>query len=188
MNCTENFDLGKCLFYLKCTNIYQAIYFCHDDCLKKYLKLKPDLNESKDEVECGFDKYTLPVSFLGIAKPLTLAFMSRNYEGMKLLLENGADPNYILSHNTNNTLLHKACLCLRSEFVKLLLDYGINIYSVNNYGETCLDIIKNLKTELINEPNENIISKTEDLIEADKIIIILEAYILNEDIKEPSEE
>lgn len=190
LNCEEDFSAKKCLIYMKCNNMHQSIYYGHINCLKKYLILKPNLNEEKTEEECGFDKYTLPIAFLGIARPLTLSFINNNFEITKILLENGADPNYIVSHSTNNTLLHKACFCLRTKFVKILLMHGANIYSINIDNKTSLDIANDVKNELMEDAinQQTFLDSVEDLTNVTNIIEILEKYMSEEEIKEPSED
>ena len=58
---------------------------------------------------------------------------------MKLLLENGADPE-IKDNVHGQTSLSRAAIYGRKEVVKLLLESGADVDSKNNYDETPLSL------------------------------------------------
>lgn len=179
-------------YKLKCNNIYISIFCDHTNCLKKYIERGDDINEEKTEEDCGLTKYTLPTSFLCKIRPLTLAFTFHNLEGMKILLENGANPNYTASVS-GQTLIHLACCSLRVEFVSLLLYYNADISIKNNYGEFPIDLVKNILHDLEKsiQEEENFYemrSMENDIEKAETIISMLKNYSSTLDIKEPSVE
>ena len=183
-------------YALRCKSIYKSIFYHHNRCLKKYIEDGVDINKEETEENCGFGKYTLPISFLGKARPLSLAFIFNNLEGMEILLENGANPNFVVTDN-ENTLIHMACFSLKPEYVTLLLKYNSDISTKNKYGEFPLTMVKNTKYELEgnlpedDDPcniNTSFPDIYEDLHNAKIIINLLENYSSSLDIKEPSEE
>ncbi|WP_264687224.1 MULTISPECIES: ankyrin repeat domain-containing protein [unclassified Wolbachia] len=68
--------------------------------------------------------------------PLSIALDSRNYSILKLLLENGADPNIKLLHNEAS--LHYYMVLDDSRIVELLLQYGADPNMVDRNGKNPL--------------------------------------------------
>ena len=82
-------------------------------------------------------------SFDGTFPPISYAAGDGKYEMVKLLLENGADPN---AKGVNSfTPLHLALNALnnhysnRFDIAKLLIEYGANVNAVSSRGETVLE-------------------------------------------------
>ena len=86
---------------------------------------------------------------------LMIAAMSDRIDVMKVLLENGADPN-IVDKNLFSPLM-VASLHNNYDIVKLLLDYGAKVDLKNTIGTTALNLAKNLDEDKRNEDTEKII-------------------------------
>ncbi|MEM9541047.1 MAG: ankyrin repeat domain-containing protein [Cyanobacteria bacterium P01_E01_bin.42] len=86
-------------------------------------------------VEAGAD----PNALNPLSRPLTKAVKDGNAETARFLMELGADPGArgLLS---NNTLLIEAADKGRTEIVRLLLEFGVDIHADNNFQETALDL------------------------------------------------
>lgn len=84
---------------------------------------------------------------------IAVALENRNsdlFEAVKILLNNGVDPNIV--DDLGENALHKAVVVGDFKVVKLLLNYGVDITQKNNTGETPIDKAENnmdLKTMLL---------------------------------------
>ena len=113
-----------------------AIAAEHGD-IRRVQRLMKDKGVNPDTVFGGSDRYPL------VAWPL----MSRNLEGLRALLENGADPNArypepsLIRHGKkyykNNAMVYAAKL-EDPRFLELLLEYGGNPDTRNSNNETLL--------------------------------------------------
>jgi len=86
---------------------------------------------------------------------LIIAAMSDKMEVMKLLLENGADPN-IVDNNLYSPLM-VASIRNNYNIVKLLVEHGAKVELKNIDGMTALDIAQNQEEKDKNEDNKKII-------------------------------
>jgi ankyrin repeat protein len=117
-------------------------------CVKLYIDAGADLNEVYTHRE-------------GIFSPLSISFFFKNYRTARILLENGADPNFSVNHEsplayesfTNNILA-----------VKYLLEFGADLDKTFN-GETALYIAAKLNhleiAELLLSRGANFHKKTD---------------------------
>ena len=74
--------------------------------------------------------------------PLYYATKNKHTNAMRLLLECGADPNYIdmISENSiNESLLHLAVSNGNVDSVQLLIDYGADIHVCDRFGNSLFD-------------------------------------------------
>jgi len=68
------------------------------------------------------------------------AVMMKDVLGVKILLENAADPNQV--GNMGDTPLHQAAFYNNLALVEILVRNGANVYAKNELGETPADLAK----------------------------------------------
>ena len=73
--------------------------------------------------------------------PLYHAFKTGNYEIIKILLENGANPN-MRGENGKNALMY-AIETANTDIISLVLDFDVNFNLEDEFGNTVWDYIKN---------------------------------------------
>ncbi|KAJ9590252.1 hypothetical protein L9F63_016639, partial [Diploptera punctata] len=104
------------------------------------------LNKDADCISL-FIKYGAVVNRPGVmygwkATPLHFACDRGTENIVKILLENGADPN--AQDNCGKTPLHEAVSEGRAQFVQLLLQHGARVHITSTDGETPLHVVKTL--------------------------------------------
>jgi serine/threonine-protein phosphatase 6 regulatory ankyrin repeat subunit B len=106
-------------------NLFQAIRKNNLETLQKLLQDSPDLEQQ----EPG-----------GAETPLTLAVSLTRVEALKLLLEAGADPSYVLPDlGMKLTILQAAASKPEPELVRALIDAGADLNATNVMGSTALN-------------------------------------------------
>jgi ankyrin repeat protein len=79
---------------------------------------------------------------------LGMAVAYRNVEAIQTLLELGANPNANVNSN-GNTLLMTAVVQKCEPAVKLLLEHGADVNTINNEGLNALELAKEMKLKKI---------------------------------------
>ena len=109
------------------TLLLKAIDYGQIDCIRALVKGGADLNGYTKEIWFGC--------------PLTFAMNKKKYDCMKVLLEEGANPNYIGDENeTFSPALIKATKADDLDAIKLLIDFGADIKLKDTNGHTPLQI------------------------------------------------
>lgn len=73
------------------------------------------------------------------APPIYYATKNDHTDAMRLLLEHGANPNYVdtvSKYSTNESLLHLAASKGNADGVQLLIDYGADVQARDRYGNS----------------------------------------------------
>ena len=111
------------------TLLLKAIDYGQIDCIRALVKGGADLNGYTKEIWYGC--------------PLSFAMNKKKYDCMKVLLEEGANPNYIGDENeTFSPALIKATKADDLDAIKLLIDFGADIKLKDTYGYCPLKIAK----------------------------------------------
>ena len=119
---------------IKCTLLTIACLKKHEDFVRDFLyHYKPDL-EVSNVVEMDPISYGLAV-FFGVSA-LCVAAAVNNLETVKLLVEHGAQVNYVTA--TNSTALRCACWNGNMDMVRYLVDKGGDIHIAREHNDTNL--------------------------------------------------
>lgn len=86
-----------------------------------------------------------------IFSPVGWACSNYNYEGLEILLDNGADVDSYESEGLQRTHLYEACLLNKKNIIEILLRFNADPLKQDIYGETPLDvaITKGVELQLI---------------------------------------
>lgn len=125
------------------------------------LKLDDRKNNSEFEICCGqlssnLGKYINYENIFGCT-PLFEIIQIENIKIAEILLQNGADPNYISNSNIlYSTCLHEACLKNNMDMINLLLKFNSNVNILNFAKQSPIyQAISNNNIELISYLLEN---------------------------------
>ena len=126
-----------------------ALEICKREDMQLYLKHNINLLKNSDEIlyrACQRGQPELVKAILEnpdikltrpISENLIIAACTSNLEAIEILLEHGADPNIVDQGSTPLIIGVRENLCC-IEFVKLLIDFGVNINFQNKNGATTL--------------------------------------------------